>query len=93
MDSSRLQTSATGRRSFQAASATQVLHRKIFAPAKSPSNGRVAHDNLLHRKLEHGGNLPAILVEPLPGSFDDHPVLLVYVGNAGLRLEKGMLLP
>ena len=71
----------------------QMLDREVFAPTEGPADGGVAHDHLLFGQLEHRGDLAAVLVQPLPRRLDDHAALLVDIGDAGLGLQEGVLLP
>ena len=71
----------------------QVLDREVLAPAEGAADGGVAHDHLLFGQLQHRGDLAAVLVQPLPGRLDHHAPVVVDVGDAGLGLEEGVLLP
>ena len=71
----------------------QVLDRKIFAPAERAADRGVADDDLVVVQPQHLGDLLPILVQPLTRRLDHDPTGIVDVGDAGLRLEEGVLLP
>src|SRR5262252_7482255 len=70
-----------------------MLDREVLAAAERPADGGVANDDLLFGELEHGGELAAILVQPLPCRLDDHTLLRINPGDASFGLEEGVLLP
>ena len=71
----------------------QMLDREVFASAKGSADGGIAHDHLIFWQFEHGGDLAAILVQPLPAVSITTRPRVVEIGNAGLWLQEGMLLP
>ena len=70
-----------------------MLDREVFAPAERAADRGVADDDLLFGQLQHLRRSAAILVQPLPGGLDHHPPVVVDIGDAGLGLQEGVLLP
>jgi hypothetical protein len=87
-DSSRVQVSLVGRRSFQ-----ENLDADILASAERTADRRVDDPHLLLVQLQRVGDLPPILMRPLPGRLDYQLTRLVHIRQAGLGLEEGVFLP
>jgi len=69
------------------------LDGHILATAEGAADRRVDHPNSVLWHTKGVGNLSLIFVRPLPGDNNRDPALFVKIGEPGLRLQVGMLLP
>ena len=68
------------------------LHRNIFAPAKGPPDGGMAHHHLVVGNTESVGNLLAFFVHPLARTNDLDATIGPHKAQSGFGLQIGMFL-
>ena len=69
----------------------QMLEGHILPAAESPADAGDHLADAVLRKVQQMGKLPNVIVGPLGSSDDYHTAFFVYVAQASLRLEEGML--